>query len=203
MLSFFVKSLKYVVIKLYSFIAGISNWFMLRSNSVVLGRNVRINGLIRCDVKSSGKMILSENVKINSGALFNPIGRNQISNFRVGHKAKLFIGSGVGMSSVTFVCSKEIMVGDNVHIGGNTVIYDTDFHSVSKEYRLHPQLDRSNVVVRPVIIEDGVFIGAHSTILKGSKIGQNSVVGAGSVVAGEIPSNEIWAGNPARFIKSL
>ena len=54
-----------------------------------------------------------------------------------------------------------------------------------------------------MIIEDNVFIGAHSTILKGVTIGQNSIIGACSVVTKNIPPNEIWAGNPAKFIKKL
>lgn len=203
MFKYLIRSSKFVVIKLYSLVASINNWFILRANSVEFERSLNINGPIRCDVKSSGRMSLSENVKINSGPFFNPIGRNQVSNFRVGHKANLVIGNGVGMSSVTIVCTKEILIGDNVHIGGNTVIYDTDFHSVSKEHRVNRKLDQMNTVAKPILIEDGAFIGAHCTILKGSKIGQNSVVGAGSVVAGTIPSNEIWAGNPARFIKSV
>lgn len=203
MIRYCIRSLKFIVIRFYSLVARINNWFILRANSVDVGKNLIINGPIRCDVKSSGRMSLAENVKINSGPIFNPIGRNQISNFRVGHNANLVIGDFVCMSSVTIVCSKEILIGDNVHIGGNTVIYDTDFHSVSKEHRANRKLDQINTVVKPILIEDGVFIGAHSTILKGSEIGKNSVVGAGSLVAGAIPANEIWAGNPARFIKSL
>lgn len=49
--------------------------------------------------------------------------------------------------------------------------------------------------------EDGAFIGGNSIILKGVKIGKNSVVGAGSVVTRDIPDGEIWAGNPARKIR--
>ena len=54
-----------------------------------------------------------------------------------------------------------------------------------------------------MVIEDGVFVGGGSYILKGSHIGRNSIIGAGSVVAGGVPDNEIWAGNPACFIKRV
>ena len=55
----------------------------------------------------------------------------------------------------------------------------------------------------PVVIKDGAFIGAHCIILKGVSIGEKSVVGAGSVVTKSIPDGEIWAGNPAKFIRRI
>lgn len=55
----------------------------------------------------------------------------------------------------------------------------------------------------PVVIGDNVFIGAKCIILKGVTIGENSIVGAGSVVTKSIPANEIWAGNPAKFIRKI
>ena len=54
-----------------------------------------------------------------------------------------------------------------------------------------------------MIIKDNVFIGARCLILKGVVVGENSIIGAGSVVTKNIPDNEIWAGNPAKFIKAL
>ena len=59
------------------------------------------------------------------------------------------------------------------------------------------------IKTKNIRIDDNVFIGGHSIILKGSSIGKNSIIGAGSVVSGEIPANEIWGGNPAKFIRSI
>ena len=56
---------------------------------------------------------------------------------------------------------------------------------------------------KPVLIRQGAFIGAHSIILKGVTIGRHSVIGAGSVVTHDVPDNEIWAGNPAVFVKRI
>ena len=56
---------------------------------------------------------------------------------------------------------------------------------------------------KPVKICKGAFIGAGSYILKGVTIGEKSIVGAGSVVTKDIPSGEIWAGNPAKFIRKV
>ncbi len=52
-------------------------------------------------------------------------------------------------------------------------------------------------------IEDNVFIGANCIILKGVKIGDRSIIGAGSVVTKNVPSDQIWAGNPAKFIREI
>lgn len=65
------------------------------------------------------------------------------------------------------------------------------------------EMDKINTNNKPVIIGDNVFIGAHSTILKGVTVGNNSIVGACSVVTRSIPENEIWGGNPAKFIKKI
>lgn len=58
-------------------------------------------------------------------------------------------------------------------------------------------------IARPVLIEDGVWIGSGSTILPGVTVGQNSVIGAGSVVVKDIPANSIAVGNPCRVIKNI
>ena len=53
----------------------------------------------------------------------------------------------------------------------------------------------------PIVIEDDVFIGANSIICKGVHIGARSIIAAGSVVVKDIPRDEVWGGNPARFIR--
>lgn len=65
------------------------------------------------------------------------------------------------------------------------------------------ELSTYNCVAKAIVVEDGVFIGANVTILKGTYIGKNSIIGAGSVVTGKIPANEIWGGNPAKYIKQV
>ncbi len=111
------------------------------------------------------------------------------------------IGDHVGMSNVTIVCHDEINIGNNVRIGGSTRIYDTDFHSLNSDER--DVMVGGNVRTAPVNIHDGAFIGAHCIILKGVTVGEDSIVGAGSVVARDIPDHEIWAGNPARLIRRI
>ena len=62
-------------------------------------------------------------------------------------------------------------------------------------------VDRQHIAKAPIVIDDDVLIGARCIILKGVHIGARSIVGAGSVVTGDIPAGEIWAGNPARKIR--
>ena len=60
-----------------------------------------------------------------------------------------------------------------------------------------------NVKMSPIVIDDGAFVGTRSIILKGVRIGKNAVVGAGSVVICDVPDNQVWSGNPAKFVKNI
>lgn len=168
-------------------------------NGVHFENGLDVNGLIWVMVTRRGHMKVGRNFRLNSGNNFNVIGRQQKCIFWV--EGTLTIKDNVGMSATAIICNHQITIGNNVVIGGNTVIYDTDFHSLDTGQRCNPQLDRANARWAPVVIEDNVFIGAHSTILKGVTIGENSIIGACSVVTKNIPANEIWAGNPAVFVR--
>ncbi|NDJ76699.1 MAG: acyltransferase [Chloroflexi bacterium] len=113
---------------------------------------------------------------------------------------RLVIGRGFGMTGGTICAEESITIGDDVWVGGNCTITDTDFHPLDLATRLARPLDGATA---PVSIEDGVFIGMQSLILKGVTIGAHSVIGAGSVVTRDIPSGVIAGGNPARVIRPL
>jgi acetyltransferase-like isoleucine patch superfamily enzyme len=88
-----------------------------------------------------------------------------------------------------------------VLIGGNCHIFDSDFHSLNFEKRMtspDPDVQKAGVEIK-----DGAFIGGGTYILKGVVIGKQSVVAARSVVTKSVPDQEIWGGNPAKFIKKL
>lgn len=80
---------------------------------------------------------------------------------------------------------------------------NTDFHSLNAKLRINNDRDSRGAHCKPIKICDNVFIGAHSTIIKGIVIGENAIVGACSVITKNIPSNEIWACNPAKFIRTV
>ena len=174
---------------------------LLFLNGAILGAGLNANGFIRVIITRRGKVNIGDGFAFNSGSSHNIIGRQQSTILWV--DGTLRIGNNVGMSSTAIICNFEIEIEDNVMIGGGTVIYDTDFHSLDANVRLNKQLDKQKAKKAKVIIKRNAFIGAHSTILKGVTIGENSIVGACSVVSKSIPSNEIWSGNPIQFIRRL
>jgi maltose O-acetyltransferase len=91
-----------------------------------------------------------------------------------------------------------IRIGKDGLFGANVEIFDSNFHD------LHPDRRHGGQVkMAPVEIGDNVFVGMGVKILKGSTIGSDSVIGAGAVVAGDIPAGVVAAGNPARVIREL
>ncbi len=117
--------------------------------------------------------------------------------------AKLIIGRYSGMTNTIIQCHKEIIIGDYVNIGAGCMIMDSNFHSTNWLDRLDRKKDIENHKNAPIKIEDVVFIGARSIICKGVTIGKHAIIAAGSVVVTDIPENEVWGGNPAKFIKKL
>lgn len=115
--------------------------------------------------------------------------------------AKLIVGSGVRMSGTTICAAESITIGDRCVIGANVTIVDTDFHALDAVARAS-QDDFHFTTHKPVEIDDDVFIGGNSLILKGVKIGRQAVIGAGSIVVKDIPAGMMAAGNPAVVIGS-
>lgn len=174
---------------------------------VFQGNNVthssfRTSGIPYVMVARGGRFTIGENFAMNNGIKGNPIGCYERCTFFVDRDAVLAIGNNVGMSQAALICHKSITIGNDVKIGGGVCIYDTDFHSLDPEIRRSKE-DLKHRMEKPVVICDNVFIGAKTTVLKGVTIGENSIVGAGSVVTKSVPPNEIWAGNPARFIRKI
>jgi acetyltransferase-like isoleucine patch superfamily enzyme len=117
-------------------------------------------------------------------------------------QAAIVIGDHTGMSGGAICAAVRVEIGKECLLGANVVISDTDFHPllpVGRRYNNNP----NDIAASPVVIEDNVFIGTGAIILKGVRIGKNSVIGAGAVVTKSIPENSIAAGNPARVIKKF
>jgi acetyltransferase-like isoleucine patch superfamily enzyme len=174
----------------------------LRANGVRLGTACRSNGLPELEMSLQGHFTAGNGLELQNGRHYNMIGRQQPCYFVIGKQGVLTIGNYVGLSGTAIVCHQSITIGDHTCIGMNCVIYDTDFHDLDFRKRAMIPEDYTNVSTRPVRIGRHVFIGAHSTVLKGVTIGDGAIVGAGAVVTKNIPAGEIWGGNPARCLQT-
>lgn len=178
----------------------LANRAILKLKKVEYDSGLEVNGIL--GVHGDGKIRIGKNTRFNSSEHSNPIGgmdRMVLSSYYPGI---ISIGDNVGISNSAIVAYQSVTIGDNVLIGGNTKIYDTDFHSLDASLRGKGR-DIEKPVDRPVHIGNNVFIGAHCIILKGVTIGDGSIIGAGSVVTKSVPAGQLWAGNPARFIREL
>ena len=147
---------------------------------VKLGRDVKLSKFINlygCDIGDETKIGAFVEVQKNA---------------RIGRRCKI--------SSHSFVC-EGVTIEDNVFVGhGVTFINDSYPRATSGEGRLQTEADWN---VEHTVVKNGASIGSGATILSRVTIGKNAIVGAGSTVTKDVPSNAIVAGNPARILRYL
>ena len=143
------------------------------------------------------KITIGKNFSAVSKMYWNSIGINQpvlINAF--GAESEIKIGDDVGVSGCSITAMKKITIGNRVLIGSGTLITDNDAHAIEPINRITSK----DIASAPIVIENDVFVGARSIILKGVTIGNGAVIGAGSVVTKDVPSYAIVGGNPAKII---
>ncbi len=114
--------------------------------------------------------------------------------------AVIAIGDNAGMTGGVIIArSKTIRIGENCMLAPGVTIMDSDFHISWPPHRRHNMWETD--LDRDVTLEENVWVGMNSIILKGVTIGRNSVIAAGSVVVHNIPSNCLAGGNPAKVLK--
>lgn len=191
--------------KLLNVISSIQSYFIARIifliNHTKWNKSWHFIGVPKLLKHRKSTIDIGVNLQLRSTTISNPLGVNHpviICTWREGSSIK--IGNDFGMTGGTIVAAKKINIGNNVNVGANTIICDTDFHPVDNDQRSKFPQDG---LADNVVIQDNVFIGMNCLILKGVTIGEGSVIGAGSVVTKSIPAGVIAAGNPARVIRKV
>ena len=147
------------------------------------------------------RMRFGPHLQLRSSTRSNPLGiGHHVLLATIEPGAVLEVGANFGMSGGSVCVAERVTIGDNVAVGANSTIVDTDFHPLEPRMRLVAPAEAKTA---PVVIEDNVFIGMNCLILKGVIIGRGSVIGAGSVVTKSVPGGVIAAGNPASVIREL
>lgn len=117
----------------------------------------------------------------------------KLSVYGTDYHAVLKIGNNTSIGDRTEIhCGKQIIIGDNCRISWDVVIMDRDYHN----------FNMSSPIYKAVNIQDNVWIGCKSIVIKGVTIGKGSVIAAGSVVTKDVPENVLVGGNPAKIIKT-
>lgn len=179
--------------------SGRVQFYKLVSNgSLVTGKPRRYQPVL---MSGMGQIACAQDVKF--GVPQSPRFFNSYAYIEArGKDARIYFGArswfNNGFSVVAEAC--QISFGEDCMIGHDVTVYDSDFHPLVPS-------DRLTNVIPPkradVIIGNNVFIGSHSVILKGTKIGDGCVVAAGSIVNGIFPPSKLIGGNPARVIRAL
>lgn len=168
------------------------------------GRGIKVWGTMHVLRGSGTKIKIGNKVSLNSSSFRTTAAslysRIRLRTFRAG--AEIIIGDGVGLNGTSITArSKVIIIGNGTIIAPNVIIVDSDFHALwppeNRAYNPGFETDEN------VNIGENVWVGMNSLILKGVTIGNNSVIGAGSVVSSDIPADCIACGNPAKMIRQL
>lgn len=199
----FIRNL--TILKVHILRKLFSIWCLLNIKLVLFlyniphGKVMTGGGLTKIIMGRKSRLILGDNINF---ANYWEVGWNSYCYIRIKNEGKVKIGNNVGINSSGIFCDNSITIGDNVHIGGGCQIFDTNFHNMNYIERRDPDLNNISLTA-PVVIEEDVFIGSSCIVGKGVTIGARSIVAAGSVVIKSIPSDELWGGNPAKFIKKI
>lgn len=168
--------------------------------SLISSKRIGINKQQPLLIKGKGKIIIGKNVTygVNSSPYFYS-GYGYFEPRRKDSYIEIGDNTVINNNAVIISDGKKIIIGKNCLIGTNLEILDSDFHELDPKNRFGGK----NIKKKDVIIEENVFIGNNVTILKGVNIGNNCVIGSGSVVTKSFPNNTIIGGNPAEIIGTL
>ncbi len=144
---------------------------------------------------------LGSNVKLSK--FINLYGCTIGDNVKIGAFVEIqknaFIGNNCKISSHTFIC-EGVTIEDDVFVGHSVAFINDTYPRATAGGQLQTEADWK---VEKTLVKKGASIGSGATVLSKVTIGENAIVGAGSVVTKDVPPNTIVAGNPARFLRDL
>jgi acetyltransferase-like isoleucine patch superfamily enzyme len=183
-------------------LAGIREWItsrlmliLLKLKGVQFQSGLRFFGFAKFTKVRNGSITIGKNSTFRSYATSNLIGVNRpcIVSAIGNDKPIVEIGNNCGFSGTVIGAFNKIVLGNNVRCGANTLITDSDWHLDD------PRSGKPS----PVYIADNVWLGVNVMVLKGVSIGENTIIGANSVVTKDIPANVVAAGNPCKVLKKI
>lgn len=157
-------------------------FYQFRYPNVTIAKGVRIKDSLNV----SGK------VKVTIGA-----GSRLRKRVRFSGSGEITIGCNVSLNGPWIGCQRSIAIADECLIS-DCFIADSDYHNLEPHLRHCPPGPKASA---PIVIERNVWVGARATVMKGVHIGENSVVGLGSVVRKSVPPNVVVIGNPQQIVK--
>lgn len=168
-------------------------------------KNLSVGVRPRCSGRMS--VVMARNTSIAIGDDFIAISDQRRATISVYSPCKLRtlpggnirIGNRVALNGTSVTSRRSVQIGDGTMIAANVVIIDADLH---RQWPPDTRMRFPDSGV-PVTIGRNVWIGMGTMVLKGSTIGDNSIIGAGSVVTSNVPANVVAAGNPARVLRSI
>ncbi len=183
-------------------LASIREWLtsrimliLLKLKGVQFQSGLRFFGFAKFTKVRNGRITIGEKCTFRSYATSNLIGVNRPCIISaIGNDSPIVeIGNNCGFSGTVIGAFNKVILGNNVRCGANTLITDSDWHLDD------PRSGKPS----PVIIADNVWLGVNVMVLKGVSIGENTIIGANSVVTKDIPANVVAAGNPCKVLKKI
>ncbi|MEV5767364.1 acyltransferase [Micromonospora sp. NPDC052213] len=159
-------------------------WYRLRYPRLRLGRGVEIRGRIR--LRRGVRVSIGDRTRVNKLVRFAGPG-------------EVTVGADCLLNATWIGTWTSVTIGDRCLLS-DCELLDNDFHNLPPEQRHDPPVPATRA---PITIEDNVWIGAHALVLKGVRIGRDSVVGAATVVRTDVPPRVVVAGNPQQTVKKF
>ncbi|SBT38326.1 Acetyltransferase (isoleucine patch superfamily) [Micromonospora auratinigra] len=159
-------------------------WYRMRYPGLTLGRDVEIRGRIR--LRRGVRVTIGDRTRLNKLVRFAGPG-------------EVRVGADCLLNATWIGTWTSVTVGDRCLLS-DCELLDNDFHNLPPDQRHLPPTPATRA---PIVVEENVWIGAHALVMKGVRIGRDSVVGAATVVRSDVPPRVVVIGNPQQIVKKF